>query len=178
VRQGIAAAFTSPARIRNTARAIAVRRDGGNAIVGSGRRSLQRWTRQRRFRAYPRALTGGCRGVCKDGRVDRGDDFDIKAIRGAGGRFAKDDPFGSTHPPTIRTICRSDDQAFSFCTRGPSGPLYFCASPLTPGEGPPVGLAPPARTPHREGNNDYRSARAVAVNPGTPNGAPPAGFGG
>jgi hypothetical protein len=33
------------ARIRNTAGAIATRRDGGNAIVGSGRRSLQRWTR-------------------------------------------------------------------------------------------------------------------------------------
>jgi hypothetical protein len=27
-------------------------------------------------------------------------------------------PFGATHPPTIRTICRSNDQAFSFCTRG------------------------------------------------------------
>jgi hypothetical protein len=37
---------------------------------------------------------GVCRRVCKDGRVDRGNDFNIKIIRGVGGRFAKDDVIG------------------------------------------------------------------------------------
>jgi hypothetical protein len=48
----------------------------------------------RAFRDLP-DRAGECRGVCKDGRVDRGNDFDIKAIRGTGGRFAKDDLIGA-----------------------------------------------------------------------------------
>ena len=51
------------ARIRNTARAIAVRRDNGNAIAGSAWRGLQRWTRQRRFRTCLQGLIGSCRRV-------------------------------------------------------------------------------------------------------------------
>jgi hypothetical protein len=41
----------------------------------------------------------------------------------------------------------------------------------------PVGVAPLARG-LIVGNTNYRSARALAVNPGTPNGVPPSGFGG
>ena len=40
----------------------------------------------------------------------------------------------------------------------------------------PVGVAPSQDA--ILGNNNYRSARALAVNPGTPNGVPPSGFGG
>jgi hypothetical protein len=89
------------ARILNTARAIAMRRDGGNAIAGSARRGLQRWTCRRHFRVCPQELTGSCRrrrDVCKDRRVDRGNDFDIKAIPRHGRRFAKDDVIGAAAP--------------------------------------------------------------------------------
>ena len=51
------------ARIPSTARAIALRRDSGNASVGGARRSLQRWTRQRRFRTCLPGLIGWCRRV-------------------------------------------------------------------------------------------------------------------
>jgi hypothetical protein len=82
----------------NTARAIAMRRDSGNAI-GGGQRGLQKWTRQRRVRTCLQwdlpDRAGECRGVCKDGRVDCGNDFDIKAIRGIWGRFAKEDVIGA-----------------------------------------------------------------------------------
>jgi hypothetical protein len=48
------------AHIPSTARAIALRRASGNASVGGGRRSLQRWTRQGRFRACRPVLIGWC----------------------------------------------------------------------------------------------------------------------
>ena len=52
------------AHIPSTARAIALRRATGNAsVVGGGWRSLQRWTRQGRFRAYHPGLIGWCRRV-------------------------------------------------------------------------------------------------------------------
>ena len=55
-----------------------------------------------------------------------------------------------------------------------SGPPAALA--IQPLQGP-LGIAPLARRPI-VGNNNYRSARALAVNPGTPNGVPPSGFGG
>jgi hypothetical protein len=36
-----------------------------------------------------------CRRVCKDGRVGRGNDFDIKTIRGSGGGLQRDDVIGA-----------------------------------------------------------------------------------
>jgi putative tryptophan/tyrosine transport system substrate-binding protein len=51
------------ARIPSTARATALRRASGNASVGGVRRSLQRWTRQGRFRACRQGLIGWCRRV-------------------------------------------------------------------------------------------------------------------
>jgi hypothetical protein len=63
-RNAIAATDASiGARIRNTARAIATRRDSGGAIAGNAQPGLQRWTRQGRFRACLQGLTGSCRRV-------------------------------------------------------------------------------------------------------------------
>jgi hypothetical protein len=60
-RKAIAATGASTgAHTRDTARAIARRRESGSAI-GDARSGLQRWTRQRRFRACLQALTGSCR---------------------------------------------------------------------------------------------------------------------
>ena len=41
------------------------------------------------------AGAGECRRVCKDGRVDCGNDFDIKAMRGSGGGLQREDVIGA-----------------------------------------------------------------------------------
>jgi hypothetical protein len=48
----------------------------------------------RAFRNLPHRA-GESRGVCKDGRVDRGTDFDIKAIRGNDGGLQREDVIGA-----------------------------------------------------------------------------------
>jgi hypothetical protein len=41
------------------------------------------------------ARAGECRRVCKDGRVDCGNDFDINSLRGSGGSLQREDLIGA-----------------------------------------------------------------------------------